>query len=183
MPDHPAPACFAFRHDICCHGALPTGLPIARWRATGKWPSLVVHRLDGLPVYCRPTIGLLPPAARRRYAKVAHFSIIPAGPAAEARHASKQAPTGAEDSMSNIQLDIEWTEAASRKIEKLMPRGDKEAFLALPPVECLPMEGDVLFLGPQGKQQPFIVAERQYHHDGDADWTIILILDVPQAAH
>ena len=50
--------------------------------------------------------------------------------------------------MSNIQLDIEWTEAASRKIEKLMPRGSQEAFLALPPVECLPMEGDVLFLGP-----------------------------------
>ncbi|ASL42614.1 MULTISPECIES: hypothetical protein [Burkholderiaceae] len=85
--------------------------------------------------------------------------------------------------MSNIQLDIEWTEAASKKIEKLMPRGGQEAFLALPPVECLPMEGDVLFLGPDGKQQPFIVAERQYHHDGDADWTIILILDVPQATH
>ena len=51
--------------------------------------------------------------------------------------------------MSNIQLDIEWTEAASRKIEKLMPRGSQEAFLALPPVECLPMEGDVLFLGPR----------------------------------
>ena len=85
--------------------------------------------------------------------------------------------------MSNIQLDIEWTEAASRKIEKLMPRGNQDAFLALPPVECLPMEGDVLFLGPTGKQQPFIVAERQYHHEGDADWTIILILDVPQATH
>jgi hypothetical protein len=94
-----------------------------------------------------------------------------------------RAHPGAEDSMSNIQLDIEWTEAASRKIEKLMPRGGQEAFLALPPVECLPMEGDVLFLGPDGKQQPFIVAERQYHHDGDADWTIILILDVPQATH
>jgi len=94
-----------------------------------------------------------------------------------------RAHLGAEDSMSNIQLDIEWTEAASRKIEKLMPRGGQEAFLALPPVECLPMEGDVLFLGPDGKQQPFIVAERQYHHDGDADWTIILILDVPQATH
>jgi len=76
--------------------------------------------------------------------------------------------------MSNIQLDIEWTEAASRKIEKLMPRNakDKDAYLALPPVECLPMEGDVLFLGPDGKQQPFIVAERQYHHDGDADGAI-----------
>jgi hypothetical protein len=94
-----------------------------------------------------------------------------------------RAHPGAEDSMSNIQLDIEWTEAASKKIEKLMPRGGQEAFLALPPVECLPMEGDVLFLGPDGKQQPFIVAERQYHHDGDADWTIILILDVPQATH
>jgi hypothetical protein len=92
---------------------------------------------------------------------------------------------GAEDRMSNIQLDIEWTEAASRKIEKLMPRNakDKDAYLALPPVECLPMEGDVLFLGPDGKQQPFIVAERQYHHDGDADWTIILILDVPHETH
>ncbi|QGZ61727.1 DNA-binding protein [Paraburkholderia acidisoli] len=86
--------------------------------------------------------------------------------------------------MSNIQLDIEWTEAASRKIEKLMPRGgSQEAYLALPPVECLPMEGDVLFLGPAGKQQPFIVAERQYHHEGDADWTIILILDVPDTRH
>jgi len=85
--------------------------------------------------------------------------------------------------MSNIQLDIEWTEAASRKIEKLMPRGSQEAFLALPPVECLPMEGDVLFLGPDGKQHPFIVAERQYHHEGDADWTIVLILDVLQAGH
>lgn len=85
--------------------------------------------------------------------------------------------------MSNIQLDIEWTEEASRKIEKLMPRGSQEAFLALPPVECLPMEGDVLFLGPAGKQQPFIVVERQYHHDGDADWTIVLILDVPQTNH
>jgi hypothetical protein len=91
---------------------------------------------------------------------------------------------GAEDNMSNIQLDIEWTEAASRKIEKLMPRAaNKDAYLALPPVECLPMEGDVLFLGPDGKQQPFIVAERQYHHDGDADWTIILILDVPHETH
>jgi hypothetical protein len=84
--------------------------------------------------------------------------------------------------MSNIQLDIEWTEAASRKIEKLN-RGKEDAFLALPPVECLPVEGDVLFLGPAGKQQPFIVAERQYHHDGDADWTIILILDVPNTEH
>jgi hypothetical protein len=89
-----------------------------------------------------------------------------------------------ETSMSNIQLDIEWTEAASRKIEKLMPRGKSgDDVLALPPIECLPMEGDVLFLGPQGKQQPFIVAERQYHHEGDADWTIILILDVPNTAH
>jgi hypothetical protein len=95
-----------------------------------------------------------------------------------------QTHPGAEDSMSNIQLDIEWTEAASRKIEKLMPRSaNKDAYLALPPVECLPMEGDVLFLGPDGKQQPFIVAERQYHHDGDADWTIILILDVPHETH
>lgn len=88
------------------------------------------------------------------------------------------------NSRCNIQLDIEWTEAASRKIEKLMPRGKgTEAFLALPPIECMPMEGDVLFLGPEGKQQPFIVAERQYHHEGDADWTIVLILDVPSTAH
>jgi hypothetical protein len=110
------------------------------------------------------------PAAR--YAKVAHLDLT--HPLCAPR---------AENSMSNIQLDIEWTEAASRKIEKLMPRGNQDAFLALPPVECLPMEGDVLFLGPQGKQQPFIVAERQYHHEGDADWTIILILDVPNTAH
>jgi hypothetical protein len=94
------------------------------------------------------------------------------------------APQRANDSMSNIELDIEWTEAASRKIEKLMPRGaNKDAYLALPPIECLPMEGDVLFLGPAGKQQPFIVAERQYHHEGDADWTIVLILDVPHETH
>jgi hypothetical protein len=94
-----------------------------------------------------------------------------------------QRAPGAEDSMSNIQLDIEWTEAASRKIEKLMPRDKEDAFLALPPVECLPVEGDVLFLGPSGKQEPFVVVERQYHHDGDADWTIILILDVPHVEH
>jgi hypothetical protein len=85
-----------------------------------------------------------------------------------------------EENMASIQLDIEWTEAASRKIGKLMPHSNQGAPLALPPIECLPMEGDVLFLGPQGQQQPFIVAERQYHHEGDADWTIILILDVPQ---
>jgi hypothetical protein len=49
--------------------------------------------------------------------------------------------------MSNIQLDIKSTHAVSRKIEKLMPRDakNKDAYLALPPVECLPMEGDVLF--------------------------------------
>jgi hypothetical protein len=110
----------------------------------------------------------------RRYAKL-RLAISPFQP---------QAHPGAEDSMSNIQLDIEWTEAASRKIEKLMPRSaNKDAYLALPPVECLPAEGDVLVLGPDGKQQPFIVAERQYHHDGDADWTIILILDVPHETH
>jgi hypothetical protein len=83
--------------------------------------------------------------------------------------------------VSNIQLDIEWTEAASKKIERLMPKSSKDTPLVLPPVECLPMEGDVLFLGPQGKQQPFVVVERQYHHEGDADWTIILILDVPDS--
>jgi hypothetical protein len=117
--------------------------------------------------------------ARARYAKVAHLENAPVGvdPTFCARHARR-------NTMSNIQLDIEWTEAASRKIEKLMPRGgNQDAYLALPPIECLPMEGDVLFLGPAGKQQPFIVAERQYHHEGDADWTIILILDVPDTAH
>ncbi|WP_443193690.1 DNA-binding protein [Mycetohabitans sp. B46] len=88
-----------------------------------------------------------------------------------------------EDGVNHIELEIEWTEAASKKIEKLMPRttrGD-EPYIALPPIECLPVEGDVLFLGPPGKQQPFIVAERQYHHEGEADWTIILILDVVDA--
>jgi hypothetical protein len=80
----------------------------------------------------------------------------------------------------NIELEIEWTEAASRQIEKLMPRGrGDQPYIALPPIECLPVEGDVLFLGPQGKQEPFVVAERQYHHEGEADWTIVLILDVP----
>ncbi len=81
--------------------------------------------------------------------------------------------------MSHIQLEIEWTRAAESKIKQLMPRDSDEAFLALPPLECLPVEGDVLFLGPSKKRQPFIVAERQYHHEGGADWTIILILDVP----
>jgi hypothetical protein len=120
---------------------------------------------------------------RARYAKVAHLESDPvsmdaAGMPNPVRAHARRNP------MSNIQLDIEWTEAASRKIEKLMPRGgNQDAFLALPPIECLPMEGDVLFLGPAGKQQPFIVAERQYHHEGDADWTIILILDVPNATH
>jgi hypothetical protein len=82
--------------------------------------------------------------------------------------------------VSNIELEIEWTEAASQKIEKLMPRSTRgdEPYIALPPIECLPVEGDVLFLGAQGKQYPFIVAERQYHHEGEGDWTIILILDV-----
>ena len=48
----------------------------------------------------------------------------------------------ANDSMSNIQLDIEWTEAASRKIEKLMPRNaNKDAYLALPPIELLKLGG------------------------------------------
>nr|WP_255779056.1 DNA-binding protein [Mycetohabitans sp. B8] len=88
-----------------------------------------------------------------------------------------------EDGVSNIELEIEWTEAASKKIEKLMPRTARgnEPYIALPPIECLPVEGDVLFLGPPGKQHPFIVAERQYHHEGEANWTIILILDVVDA--
>jgi len=81
--------------------------------------------------------------------------------------------------VSNIQFDIEWTEAAARKIERLMPKRNEETPIALPPIECLPMEGDVLFLGPKGKQQPFVVVERQYHHEGEADWTIVLILDIP----
>jgi hypothetical protein len=86
--------------------------------------------------------------------------------------------------VSNIQFDIEWTDAASKKIEQLMPKAkgpqaEREPVLALPPIECLPAEGDVLFLGPRGKQQPFIVAERQYHHEGGGDWTIVLILDLP----
>jgi hypothetical protein len=127
-------------------------------------------------------VNFAPPARARRSAPGCRCAKVAHQPA-PGRNPLTRAHPGAEDSMSNIQLDIEWTEAASRKIEKLMPRGGQEAFLALPPVECLPMEGDVLFLGPDGKQQPFIVAERQYHHDGDADWTIILILDVPQATH
>ena len=72
--------------------------------------------------------------------------------------------------MSNIQLDIEWTEAASRKIEKLMPRNtkDKDAYLALPPVECLLMEGDVLFLGPDGKQRRVrqVFLPKTWEYDG-----------------
>lgn len=96
-----------------------------------------------------------------------------------------------------IQFDIEWTDAALRRIRKLLKEpsvkgnsaGAKEAKaaagdeepprIALPPIECLPIEGDVLFLGPPGNQEPFIVSERQYHHEGDADWTIVLILDLP----
>ncbi len=81
--------------------------------------------------------------------------------------------------MSHIQFEIEWTEAASRAIERLMPKHSAETPIALPPIECLPMEGDVLFLGPSGKQQPFVVVERQYHHENNADWTIVLILDLP----
>ena len=48
--------------------------------------------------------------------------------------------------MSNIQLDIEWTEAATRKVKQVMPRASEDTFLALPPIECLPMESDLLFL-------------------------------------
>jgi hypothetical protein len=86
--------------------------------------------------------------------------------------------------MNQIQFDIEWTEAASRKIERLLPQsGGTQAEIALPPLECMPNEGDILFLGPKGKQQAFIVAERQYHHDGGADWTIVLIVDVVEQTH
>ena len=81
--------------------------------------------------------------------------------------------------MSHIQFDIEWTDDAAKKIERLLPKHGQPGELALPPLECLPMEGDVLFLGPKDKRQPFVVVERQYHHDGGADWTIVLILDVP----
>ena len=88
--------------------------------------------------------------------------------------------------MTNIELEIEWTEPALKKIQRLTgtkngPNADAP-LLALPPIESLPMEGDVLFLGPKGKQEPFIVVERQYHHeDGDGgDWRIVLILDLPE---
>jgi hypothetical protein len=83
-----------------------------------------------------------------------------------------------EPTLSNIEIEIEWTEKAEKKIGQLMA-GETQPNIALPPLECLPAEGDVLFLGPSGKQQPFIVVERQYHHEGGADWTIILILDLP----
>ncbi|MGI4812221.1 MAG: hypothetical protein ACRYG5_09255 [Janthinobacterium lividum] len=53
--------------------------------------------------------------------------------------------------------------------------------IGLPPLQCMPCEGDVLFLGPSGKQQAFVVIERQYHHDGADDWTIVLILDNPES--
>lgn len=81
--------------------------------------------------------------------------------------------------MSQIDFDIEWTEAAAKKIERLLPKSGAQPEIALPPLECLPAEGDILFLGPKGKQQPFVVAERQYHHEGGPDWTIVLIIDVP----
>ena len=87
--------------------------------------------------------------------------------------------------MSNIQLDIEWTEAASRKIEKLMPRKArtrKRISRCRPWNACL-WKATCCSSARTARQQPFIVAERQYHHDGDADWTIILILDVPQETH
>lgn len=79
--------------------------------------------------------------------------------------------------MSQIEFDIEWTERASKKAERLVPKGTP---LALPPIECMPSEGDVLFLGQGDKKQPFIVVERQYHHEGEDAWTIILILDLPE---
>lgn len=78
--------------------------------------------------------------------------------------------------MSQIEFDIEWTERASKKIERLLP---KDTPIGLPPIECMPAEGDVLFLGPKDKRQPFIVVERQYHHEGGDHWTIVLILDLP----
>jgi hypothetical protein len=87
--------------------------------------------------------------------------------------------------LSNIEFDIEWTDEALRKIQQifgLKGKTGKDAELpqiALPPIECLPAEGDVLFLGPQDKRAPFVVVERQYHHEGGPDWTIVLILDLP----
>jgi hypothetical protein len=114
--------------------------------------------------------------ALRRRPDVLHSASCPA----RARPRLPDTPRKEAD-VSNIQFDIEWTEAAARKIERLMPKHNAETPIALPPIECLPMEGDVLFLGPQGKQQPFVVAERQYHHEGEADWTIVLILDVPDS--
>nr|WP_269156067.1 DNA-binding protein [Pandoraea apista] len=79
--------------------------------------------------------------------------------------------------VSQIEFDIEWTERAAKKAEKLVPKGTP---LALPPIECMPAEGDVLFLGQGDKKQPFIVVERQYHHEGEDAWTIVLILDLPE---
>lgn len=98
-----------------------------------------------------------------------------------------------------IHFDIEWTDAALKRIKKLLkaPGGKNDGGgtkpgksakaaseeeaprIALPPIECLPIEGDVLFLGPPENQEPFVVSERQYHHEGEADWTIVLILDLP----
>lgn len=80
--------------------------------------------------------------------------------------------------MSQIEFDIEWTERASKKAERLLPKGTP---IGLPPIECMPMEGDVLFLGAKDKKQPFVVVERQYHHESDDNWTIVLILDLPDA--
>lgn len=92
--------------------------------------------------------------------------------------------SGEEPALSNIEFDIEWTDDALKKIQRLMPStGQKSAEppqIALPPIECLPAEGDVLFLGPADNKQPFIVVERQYHHEGGPDWTIVLILDIPE---
>lgn len=92
--------------------------------------------------------------------------------------------------MSQVQFDIEWTDEAQDAIVKLYGQkaskgkgSDAEVeppAIGLPPLECCPSEGDILFLGPKGKQKPFIVAERQYHHDGGDDWTIVLIIDLPQ---
>jgi len=77
--------------------------------------------------------------------------------------------------LSNIEFEIQ-------QIFGLKGKTGKDAELpqiALPPIECLPAEGDVLFLGPQDKRAPFVVVERQYHHEGGPDWTIVLILDLP----
>ncbi|SDV47637.1 hypothetical protein SAMN05216551_103175 [Chitinasiproducens palmae] len=100
--------------------------------------------------------------------------------------------------MSQIEFDIEWTDRALAAVTALYKggagggkpqargkpsgAGAEPPAIGLPPLECCPAEGDVMFLGPKGNQQPFIVMERQYHHEGGDDWTIVLILDTAEDA-